>query len=200
MPAIAEIDHMLAAQGKGDPHRLRIATTMPEAEGSAKRAMPAVRRAAPCRHHHGRQWTLGGGARAAARRRAPARRRGACGAPSAPPANSASRFITIFSFSAENWSRPADEVGELMGLLRRFIRNDLAELHQSDVRVRIIGERDGSRSRYRPAAGRSRRAHQRQRRPHFGGRLQLRRAPGNRARGAPHRRGGGARTPRRRPT
>jgi len=50
-------------------------------------------------------------------------------------------IITIFSFSAENWSRPAAEVGELMGLLRRFIRNDLAELHQSNVRVRIIGER-----------------------------------------------------------
>jgi undecaprenyl diphosphate synthase len=52
-------------------------------------------------------------------------------------------YLTIFSFSAENWSRPAAEVGELMGLLRRFIRNDLAELHKSNVRVRIIGERDG---------------------------------------------------------
>jgi undecaprenyl diphosphate synthase len=50
-------------------------------------------------------------------------------------------FVTIFSFSAENWSRPASEVHELMGLLRRFIRNDLAELHQNNVRVRIIGER-----------------------------------------------------------
>src|SRR5512135_896489 len=53
------------------------------------------------------------------------------------------KFITIFSFSAENWSRPANEVGELMGLLRRFVRNDLAELHRSGVRVRVIGERDG---------------------------------------------------------
>src|ERR1700687_3996602 len=52
-------------------------------------------------------------------------------------------YVTIFSFSAENWSRPASEVHELMGLLRRFIRNDLAELHQSNVRVRIIGEREG---------------------------------------------------------
>ena len=50
-------------------------------------------------------------------------------------------FVTIFSFSAENWSRPASEVGELMGLLRRFVRNDLADLHSSNVRVRIIGER-----------------------------------------------------------
>jgi undecaprenyl diphosphate synthase len=53
------------------------------------------------------------------------------------------KIITIYSFSTENWSRPATEVGELMGLLRRFIRNDLAELHRSNVRVRIIGERVG---------------------------------------------------------
>jgi len=53
------------------------------------------------------------------------------------------RYLTIFSFSTENWSRPAAEVGELMGLLRRFVRNDLAELHRSNIRVRIIGERNG---------------------------------------------------------
>jgi undecaprenyl diphosphate synthase len=51
-------------------------------------------------------------------------------------------ILTIFSFSAENWSRPASEVRDLMGLLRRFIRNDLAELHRNQVRVRVIGERD----------------------------------------------------------
>ena len=50
-------------------------------------------------------------------------------------------FLTIFSFSAENWSRPPSEIRDLMGLLRRFIRNDLAELHQNGVRVRVIGER-----------------------------------------------------------
>ncbi len=52
------------------------------------------------------------------------------------------KFVTIFSFSAENWSRPANEIGELMSLLRRFIRNDLAELHRNGVRVRVIGERN----------------------------------------------------------
>ncbi len=51
-------------------------------------------------------------------------------------------FLTIFSFSSENWQRPAAEVSDLMGLLRRFIRNDLAELHGNNVRVRVIGERD----------------------------------------------------------
>jgi len=52
-------------------------------------------------------------------------------------------YLTIFSFSSENWSRPTAEISELMGLLRRFVRNDLAELHQNNVRVRIIGEREG---------------------------------------------------------
>ena len=52
-------------------------------------------------------------------------------------------YLTIYSFSTENWSRPPDEVSLLMGLLKRFIRNDLAELHSNDVRVRVIGGRDG---------------------------------------------------------
>jgi undecaprenyl diphosphate synthase len=51
-------------------------------------------------------------------------------------------YLTIFSFSSENWTRPASEIRDLLGLLRRFIRNDLADLHKSNVRVRIIGERD----------------------------------------------------------
>src|SRR3569623_431754 len=53
------------------------------------------------------------------------------------------QYLTIFSFSAENWTRPASEIGELMGLLRRFIRTDLADLHKTNVRVRVIGEREG---------------------------------------------------------
>jgi undecaprenyl diphosphate synthase len=52
-------------------------------------------------------------------------------------------YLTIFSFSSENWSRPASEIGDLFGLLRRFIRNDLATLHSDGVRVRVIGERTG---------------------------------------------------------
>jgi undecaprenyl diphosphate synthase len=50
--------------------------------------------------------------------------------------------LTIFSFSSENWQRPASEVRDLMGLLRIFIRKDLAELHANGVCVRVIGERD----------------------------------------------------------
>jgi len=51
------------------------------------------------------------------------------------------RCLTIFSFSSENWQRPASEVRDLMGLLRLFIRKDLAELHGNGVRVRVIGDR-----------------------------------------------------------
>ncbi|QCK87508.1 isoprenyl transferase [Phreatobacter aquaticus] len=51
--------------------------------------------------------------------------------------------VTVYSFSSENWSRPFAEVSALMGLLKRFIRNDLAELHEAGVRVRVSGERAG---------------------------------------------------------
>ncbi|MFA6205621.1 MAG: isoprenyl transferase [Methylocystis sp.] len=50
-------------------------------------------------------------------------------------------YLTVYSFSAENWSRPREEVESLLSLLHRFIRNDLAELHASNVRVRVIGAR-----------------------------------------------------------
>ncbi|MBX3582634.1 MAG: isoprenyl transferase [Rhizobiaceae bacterium] len=53
------------------------------------------------------------------------------------------RWLTVYAFSSENWSRPKSEVSDLMGLLKLFIRRDLAELHHSGVRVKVIGERDG---------------------------------------------------------
>nr|WP_083507605.1 isoprenyl transferase [Aureimonas frigidaquae] len=52
------------------------------------------------------------------------------------------KVLTLFAFSSENWRRPREEVGELMSLLKLFIRRDLAELHREGVRVRIIGARD----------------------------------------------------------
>ena len=51
-------------------------------------------------------------------------------------------YLTLFAFSSENWRRPQDEVDELMGLLKHFIRRDLADLHKEGVRVRVIGARD----------------------------------------------------------
>ena len=50
-------------------------------------------------------------------------------------------YLTLFSFSSENWSRPASEVRDLMGLLKLFIRKDLATLHKQNVRVQVIGSR-----------------------------------------------------------
>nr|WP_257810311.1 isoprenyl transferase [Mesorhizobium sp. J428] len=50
-------------------------------------------------------------------------------------------WVTVYAFSSENWSRPKSEVTDLMGLLKLFIRRDLAELHQNGVKVQVIGER-----------------------------------------------------------
>ncbi|ACB93953.1 undecaprenyl diphosphate synthase [Beijerinckia indica subsp. indica ATCC 9039] len=51
-------------------------------------------------------------------------------------------YLTVYSFSVENWSRPIEEVTDLMGLLKRFIRHDLRDLHKAHVRVKIIGARE----------------------------------------------------------
>ncbi|MGH7012756.1 MAG: isoprenyl transferase [Stellaceae bacterium] len=51
------------------------------------------------------------------------------------------KYLTLFGFSSENWKRPANEVSDLMGLLRHYIRGEIAELHRNGVRLRVIGER-----------------------------------------------------------
>lgn len=48
--------------------------------------------------------------------------------------------LTLYAFSSENWKRPADEVSDLMGMLRTFIRNDLDEFVANNVKLRIIGD------------------------------------------------------------
>ena len=52
------------------------------------------------------------------------------------------RYLTLFGFSSENWKRPAGEIDDLMGLLRHYLRGEIAELHKQSVRVRVIGERE----------------------------------------------------------
>ncbi|MBL0373006.1 isoprenyl transferase [Rhizobium sp. KVB221] len=54
-------------------------------------------------------------------------------------------YLTLFAFSSENWTRPESEVNDLMGLLKTFIRGDLAELHAENVRIRVIGSRENLR-------------------------------------------------------
>ncbi len=50
-------------------------------------------------------------------------------------------YITLFGFSSENWARPADEVNELMRLLRMYLRAETAELHRANVKLQVIGSR-----------------------------------------------------------
>jgi undecaprenyl diphosphate synthase len=49
--------------------------------------------------------------------------------------------LTLFAFSTENWTRPADEVSDLMGLLRHYLRHELEELGRNGARLRVIGDR-----------------------------------------------------------
>src|SRR5579871_337625 len=52
------------------------------------------------------------------------------------------RFLTLFAFSSENWLRPADEVGMLMGLFLDTLGREIANLHKHRVRLRFIGDRE----------------------------------------------------------
>jgi undecaprenyl diphosphate synthase len=53
------------------------------------------------------------------------------------------RYLTLYAFSTENWSRPAQEVTLLMNLLERAIVSELPELMERNVRLRIIGRAEG---------------------------------------------------------
>jgi undecaprenyl diphosphate synthase len=50
-------------------------------------------------------------------------------------------IVTVFAFSSENWNRPADEVGVLMDLFLRSLKQEAAELHENGIRLRFIGDR-----------------------------------------------------------
>lgn len=50
-------------------------------------------------------------------------------------------WLTLYAFSSENWRRPEDEIADLTGLLRHYLRTEIAELHREQVRLRVIGDR-----------------------------------------------------------
>ncbi len=50
-------------------------------------------------------------------------------------------YLTLYAFSSENWKRPVDEVDDLMGLLRHYLRHELEELGRNNVRLTFIGDR-----------------------------------------------------------
>jgi undecaprenyl diphosphate synthase len=52
------------------------------------------------------------------------------------------RVLTLYAFSVENWKRPRSEVSMLMALLKRYLRLELATLHENNIRFRVIGRQD----------------------------------------------------------
>jgi undecaprenyl diphosphate synthase len=52
------------------------------------------------------------------------------------------KYLTLYAFSTENWSRPEDEIKDLMGLLRHFLKTEAAELVRNNVKLRVIGSRE----------------------------------------------------------
>ena len=52
-------------------------------------------------------------------------------------------YLTLYAFSSENWSRPEDEVSTLLSLLERAIRSELPELMGRNVRLRVLGRKNG---------------------------------------------------------
>ena len=138
----------------------------------------------PCRHHHGRQRPLGSAERGLPRFEGHRRGVEAIRRAVRTAGDLGIRYLTVYSFSAENWRRPAQEVSDLMGLLKRFVRHDLAELHANNIRVRIIGEREGLAADIRLLLDEAEHLTRANTGPDPRHRLQLWRAPGNRLRHA----------------
>lgn len=57
-------------------------------------------------------------------------------------ADSGVKYLTLYAFSSENWNRPEEEVGDLMALLRLYLKKEVQSLHKEGVRLRVIGRRE----------------------------------------------------------
>lgn len=53
------------------------------------------------------------------------------------------QYLTIYSFSSENWQRPQDEVNTILGLMKKFVASDISTFVKNNIRVRILGRREG---------------------------------------------------------
>ena len=131
---IKKIDEMLVAEGKRNHAGL-----------SWQKRSPSSGRRVAAASMSPSSWT----ATAAGRRRAACRAPSAISAAPRPCARTVMRrgelgisYLTLFGFSSENWKRPAREVDDLMGLLRLYLRSEIAELHRNGVRLRVIGDRE----------------------------------------------------------
>ena len=49
-------------------------------------------------------------------------------------------YLTLYAFSTENWNRPTDEVGGLMALMKKVLRDEIKSLHENNIRVNVIGD------------------------------------------------------------
>jgi undecaprenyl diphosphate synthase len=52
------------------------------------------------------------------------------------------KYLTLYAFSSENWKRPIEEVNDLMGLLKLYLKKEINELHRKNIRISFIGSRD----------------------------------------------------------
>src|SRR3989454_1863942 len=50
------------------------------------------------------------------------------------------RYLTLYAFSVENWTRPKEEVDTLMKYLARYLKNEIGELNRNNVRLEVIGQ------------------------------------------------------------
>ncbi|MCR5584386.1 MAG: isoprenyl transferase [Lachnospiraceae bacterium] len=57
--------------------------------------------------------------------------------------NAGVEYLTLYAFSTENWSRPADEVNMIMNLLRDYLSDSLNNAKKNNMKIRVIGDRSG---------------------------------------------------------